>query len=263
MPLELFQIDAFSARPFGGNPAAVVPLDAWLPDATLQAIAAENNLSETAFCVPAGAAWQLRWFTPTVEVELCGHATLATAHALYTHLGYSGAEALFDTRSGRLSVRRCADGRLELDLPARAAQPFAAPPALAAALGAVPQASLDAGAWLAVFADAAEVRALVPDLRALARLPCDGVIVTAAGSGAVDFVSRYFAPHAGIDEDPVTGSAHAVLTPYWAARLGRGRLSARQVSARGGELDCELDGARVRLRGHAVTYLRGVIELPD
>ncbi len=263
MRLPLFQIDAFAERVFQGNPAAVCPLEAWLPEALMQAIAAENNLSETAFCVPEGEGYGLRWFTPLKEIDLCGHATLATAHVLFEHLGFAGAEIVFSTRSGALRVTRAGD-RLAMDFPAKAVEPCAAPAALIEGLGRMPLEVYGGRDYLAVFADAAEVRALTPDPRRLAELDRHGVIVTAPGGaedGDVDFVSRFFVPKFGVDEDPVTGSAHCSLTPFWAARLGKATLEARQVSRRGGRLQCTLAGERVILRGRAVTYMAATIEV--
>ena len=263
MRLPLFQIDAFAERVFQGNPAAVCPLEAWLPEALMQAIAAENNLSETAFCVPEGEGYGLRWFTPLKEIDLCGHATLATAHVLFEHLGFAGAEIVFSTRSGALRVTRAGD-RLAMDFPAKAVEPCAAPAALIEGLGRMPLEVYGGRDYLAVFADAAEVRALRPDPRRLAELDRHGVTVTALGGaedGDVDFVSRFFVPKFGVDEDPVTGSAHCSLTPFWAARLGKATLEARQVSRRGGRLQCTLAGERVILRGRAVTYMAATIEV--
>ena len=263
MRLPLFQIDAFAERVFQGNPAAVCPLEAWLPEALMQAIAAENNLSETAFCVPEGESYGLSWFTPLKEIDLCGHATLATAHVLFEHLGFAGAEIVFSTRSGALRVTRAGD-RLAMDFPAKAVEPCAAPAALIEGLGRMPLEVYGGRDYLAVFADAAEVRALTPDPRRLAELDRHGVIVTAPGGaedGDVDFVSRFFVPKFGVDEDPVTGSAHCSLTPFWAARLGKATLEARQVSRRGGRLQCTLAGERVILRGRAVTYMAATIEV--
>ena len=263
MRLPLFQIDAFAERVFQGNPAAVCPLEAWLPEALMQAIAAENNLSETAFCVPEGEGYGLRWFTPLKEIDLCGHATLATAHVLFEHLGFAGAEIVFSTRSGALRVTRAGD-RLAMDFPAKAVEPCVAPGALIEGLGRAPLEVYGGRDYLAVFADAAEVRALRPDPRRLAELDRHGVTVTALGGaedGDVDFVSRFFVPKFGVDEDPVTGSAHCSLTPFWAARLGKATLEARQVSRRGGRLQCTLAGERVILRGRAVTYMAATIEV--
>ncbi|MCA9648591.1 MAG: PhzF family phenazine biosynthesis protein [Myxococcales bacterium] len=262
MKLPLYQVDAFTERPFAGNPAAVCPLPRWLDDALLQAIAAENNLSETAFLVPQGDDWELRWFTPAAEVDLCGHATLATAFVLLRQ--HPGRERLrFHTReAGLLTVERRGD-ELVMDLPARPTKPVPIPPGLVEALGGVEPVELRrAVKTMAVFEDEATVRALDPDLVYLVTMEGDGLIVTAPGD-EVDFVSRYFAPHVGIDEDPVTGSAHCNLTPYWAERLGKASLRARQVSARGGELGCTLRGDRVELAGRAALYLEGTIELPD
>ena len=265
MPLPLYWIDAFTDRVFGGNPAGVVPLSAWPDDALLQKIAFENGLSETAFFVrTAPDRFHLRWFTPLVEVDLCGHATLATAHVLFRELGQPGERVVFDSKSGPLTVTRRADGRLELDFPTRPGAPVDdAPVALAAGLGRTPDSVLrSARMWLCVYPRAADVVALRPDHAALATsgLSPGRIIVTAAGDDC-DFVSRFFAYDAGLAEDPVTGSAHCTLVPYWAARLGRTVLHARQVSARGGELWCELAGDRVKIAGHAVLYLRGTIEV--
>jgi PhzF family phenazine biosynthesis protein len=259
MKIPLFQVDAFTGRVFGGNPAAVCPLEAWLDDAKMQAIAAENNLAETAFFVEAGGHYDLRWFTPTTEVDLCGHATLATAHVLFSLLEEPGEMVAFETRSGRLTVSR--DGkRLVMDFPALVPEPWDPSDALNAALGAAPAEVLGKVNCVAVYASEAEVRGLAPDIGLVAALPYEGVIVTAPGE-AVDFVSRYFAPKCGIPEDPVTGSAHCELAPYWAKRLGRACLTARQVSARGGELDCEVKGDRILITGRAVTYLEGIIDV--
>jgi PhzF family phenazine biosynthesis protein len=262
--LDLYQVDAFARSVFAGNPAAVVPLAAWLDDATLQAIAAENALSETAYLVPRpDGAYDLRWFTPRHEVDLCGHATLASASVVLETLQPTLDEVAFHTRSGMLVVRR--DGeRFVMDLPAAATTVVAEPPgALLDALGVRPlEVRAGADKFLAVFADERTVVGLRPDMPLLESLHPRGVIATAPGDD-VDFVSRYFAPSYGIPEDPVTGSAHCLLVPYWHERLKRTRLRARQVSARGGELACEYRGARVHLAGHAVRYLEGVIHLPD
>ncbi|MDP1579552.1 MAG: PhzF family phenazine biosynthesis protein [Candidatus Didemnitutus sp.] len=259
MKLPLYWIDAFSPVVFAGNPAAVVPLTAWPADALMQRIAFENGLAETAFFVPIEPGrYHLRWFTPSAEVDLCGHATLASAFVLFTQLGFAGERLTFDSRSGPLPVRRLPDGKLELDFPSRPAVPVTPPPALLRGLGATPAEYAQAQANLAVFATAAEIRAIRPDFATLATLEQYGTIVTAPGEDC-DFVSRFFAPRVGVPEDPVTGSAHCVLTPYWAARLGKNRLHARQLSARGGEVFCELRGDRVGLAGHAALYLRGEI----
>jgi predicted PhzF superfamily epimerase YddE/YHI9 len=261
MELRLFQVDAFASAVFGGNPAAVMPLDRWLPDALLQSIAAENNLAETAFFVPNRDGFDLRWFTPTVEVDLCGHATLATAFVLWERLGYAAGQISFDTRSGRLHVTR-SGGRLWLDFPSRPLPAGPIPDALAGALGGAPVECLSGWVHILVYATAAEVAALQPDMRALRAVDHFAVIATAPGEDC-DFVSRFFAPRQGIDEDPVTGSAHCSLTPYWASRLGRAELRARQISSRGGELICRLDGDRVRIGGRAVLYLEGTASLPE
>lgn len=264
MQLNLFQVDAFAEQVFAGNPAAVCPLEAWLPEALMQSIAAENNLSETAFFVPEGEEggnYGLRWFTPQKEIDLCGHATLASAHVLFEHLGFAGQRLDFSTRSGVLTVSR-ADNVLALDFPAKTVEPCAAPAALIEGLGAVPCEVHGGRDYLAVFASEEAVRALTPDPRRLAELDRHGVIVTApGGDGEVDFVSRFFAPKFGVDEDPVTGSAHCSLTPFWAARLGKATLEARQVSRRGGRLQCTLSGERVILRGRAVTYMTATISV--
>ena len=259
MRLQIFQIDAFTDTVFGGNPAAVCPLDSWLDDATMQAIAYENNLSETAFFVPANGAYALRWFTPLAEVDLCGHATLASAHVVFHHLLPHANSVAFDTRSGRLDVTRGDDG-LTMDFPALAAHVVDAPPAdLSRGLGAEPVAVLADMDYLALFETEAQIRAIEPNLAALARLDeRRGVIATAPGESA-DFVSRFFSPRLGVPEDPVTGSAHCMLAPFWAERLGRTTLRAHQVSARGGVVRCTVAGDRVRLAGRAVQYLQGTI----
>jgi PhzF family phenazine biosynthesis protein len=265
--IPCYQVDAFTHRPFAGNPAAVCPLETWLPDATLQAIAAENNLSETAFFVPRGSDFDLRWFTPGTEVDLCGHATLASAFVLMTVREPGRTSVRFHSKSGPLDVTRAGD-RYTLDFPARKAAPIPPPPALGAALhlSAPAEAVLKARDLVVVLPRAEDVRALVPDFAAIAALDAFAVMVTASGTGSdgdVDFVSRFFAPAKGVPEDPVTGSAHCTLTPYWVERLGRTRLRARQVSARGGELECALVGDRVRMTGGAVMTRSGVFHLGD
>jgi PhzF family phenazine biosynthesis protein len=266
MKLPLYWVDAFTDQPFHGNPAAVVPLEQWLPDVTMQRIAFENGLAETAFFVRTGPdRFHLRWFTPVVEVDLCGHATLAAAFTLFTQLDFANEVVTFDSRSGPLLVTRQAGGRLELDFPASSPRPgldAATSQLVAGALGRAPEwlgeSTLD---LFAVVPDEATVRALQPDFAKVATAGRRGLIVTASARAGCDFVSRFFAPQSGITEDPVTGSAHCALVPYWAARLGKTRLHARQVSARGGELFCELRGDRVGIAGHAVLYLRGEIEI--
>jgi PhzF family phenazine biosynthesis protein len=259
MSIPYYQIDTFTCRPFSGNPAGVCLLADWLPDTTLQSIAAENNLAETAFVVQRDSFFDLRWFTPTLEMDLCGHATLAPAHVIFRHLGYRGAVVRFQTRSGELTVS-LHEGLLTLDLPARPAAPCEIPQELNEALGANATAVAKARDYLAVFDSEQAIRSLQPDMAALMHLDCLGIIVTAPGDDC-DFVSRFFAPRAGIPEDPVTGSAHCTLTPYWAQRLGRPRLRARQISLRGGELVCEHRGERVGVGGHAVTYSSGFLHV--
>ncbi|MHB8873649.1 MAG: PhzF family phenazine biosynthesis protein [Myxococcaceae bacterium] len=263
MELPLYQVDAFAAAAFAGNPAAVMPLDAWPDDPTLLAIAQENNLSETAFLValpPGGPAdYHLRWFTPALEVDLCGHGTVAAAHVLFRHLSHPRSEVSFQTRSGRLRVTR--DGEtLTLALPVREGAPEPLARELCDALRARPREVVMAHDLMAVFPSAAHVHAVRPDFEALCRLAPSGFIVTAPGLDC-DFVSRYFAPREGVNEDPVTGSAHCTLVPYWAKRLGKTELRAKQISARGGELLCRLVGDEVLLSGRAVTYLRGTVFL--
>ena len=261
MKLPLYQVDAFASRAFAGNPAAVVPLERWLPDDVLQAIATENNLSETAFFVGANGDYHIRWMTPTDEVDLCGHATLASAWVVFHRLEPGRTEVAFRSKSGVLRVG--ADGeRFALDFPARPAEAVgaAAPEAVAAALGRAPSTLLAARDYLAVFESEDDVRALAPDMARVAALDRMAVIATAPGRDC-DFVSRFFGPAVGVPEDPVTGSAHCTLVPYWSKRLGRSRLFARQVSRRGGELWCEDRGDRVKVAGHAALYLTGTIEI--
>ena len=260
--LRYFHVDSFAQTPFAGNPAGVCPLETPLPAALMQQIAAENSLAETAFFVPrAGttAEFDLRWFTPTVEIDLCGHATLAAAHVLFQHLGFTGEQVTFHSQSGPLRVSREADGRLTLDFPSRPPQELLGhPTGLSDALGATPLRVLAARDLLAVFSSEAEVRALTPNFARIAALEYVGVIATAPGSEGIDFVSRFFAPRVGVPEDPVTGSAHSILIPYWAEKLGKTELRARQISPRGGDLWCRLrDGGRVDISGYAVTYAAG------
>jgi predicted PhzF superfamily epimerase YddE/YHI9 len=265
MKLPFFWIDAFTDRVFSGNPAGVVPLDAWIPDALMQQIAFENGLAETAFSVRTGEdRFHLRWFTPKLEVDLCGHATLATAFTLFELLGHKSNRVIFDSRSGSLAAARLDSGLIELDFPARRALPVppaANPPGLLAGLRVQPvELYLAKGCsnYLAIYDSVETVRMLKPDFQALASLGDVRAIATARGVDC-DFVSRFFAPGAGIPEDPVTGSAHCTLVPYWAARLGKKKLHARQISARGGELLCELKDERVHMAGSCVCYLRGDI----
>lgn len=261
MKLKQYQIDAFAMQVFEGNPAAICPLDGWLDDRVLQAIAEENNLSETAFFVPTETGFHLRWFTPVTEVDLCGHATLAAAHVIFAILGYSKDVVRFATRSGELSVQR-KDGLLAMDFPAIRAQPCAAPQALIEGLGQRPLEVLAADDYIAVLDSEEAVRNLSPDQSRLRELDLRGVIVTARGR-EVDFVSRFFAPKYGIPEDPVTGSAHCELAPYWAELFERHSLRARQVSRRGGDVHCELKGDRVILSGGAVTFMEATIDTGD
>jgi PhzF family phenazine biosynthesis protein len=258
MNVPIYQVDAFSSKLFGGNPAAICPLDEWLPDATLQAIAAENNLSETAFYIPKNGGYHLRWFTPAVEVDLCGHATLATAHVIMEiRREISNGRVAFESKSGELIVHR--DGELyALDFPARPATECKVDERLFDALGVKPKLVLGAADLLCVFDTEAEVLALKPNMERLAAIDVFATIITAPGSDC-DFVSRFFAPAQGIHEDPVTGRAHCTLIPYWAARLGKTKMFARQVSRRGGELWCEHRGDRVSIAGRAVKYLEGTI----
>jgi len=261
MRLPLFQIDAFADRPFAGNPAAVMVLEAWLPDPMMQAIAVENNLAETAFIVQGADAWQIRWFTPELEIDLCGHATLASAWVAFHELGHPGDSIRFRSMSGMLKVDQEGD-RLVLDFPSRPPVPCEPPPGLFEALGISARPVAKARDHFVVLNSEAELAALKPDFSALDKVDCFGVIVTAPGD-SVDFVSRFFTPAAGIPEDPVTGSAHCTLIPYWAERLGKAVLNARQISQRGGDLACELKGDRVAIGGRAVKVLQGEFFLPD
>jgi PhzF family phenazine biosynthesis protein len=261
MNISLFQLDAFTGTLFRGNPAAVCPLDTWLDDSLLQSIAAENNLSETAFLARRQGGFDIRWFTPADEVDLCGHATLASAYVLFHFLEPSLRSVEFGSRSGRLRAARRDGDLISLDFPRTDLRPSDPMPALSEALGAAPQELWIAGCnLLALFASEGEVRSLRPDMPKVAGLECQGVIATAAGTGC-DFVSRYFAPRVGVPEDPVTGSSHCALIPLWAERLGKDALRALQVSARGGEIFGTLRGDRVDLAGRAVLYLRGTIDV--
>jgi len=258
MKLRIFQVDAFTAKPFAGNPAAVVPLDEWLPDETMQNIALENNLSETAFFVAKGEGnYDLRWFTPTFEIDLCGHATLGSAYAIFEVLGTDAQVLRFQTKSGEITVERTG-GQLVLDFPSRPAMPAEMPEGLAEAIGREPKEVYRSRDYMLVYDSEDDITAIDPDFSALAKIKTHAVIVTAPGKTS-DFVSRFFAPEAGINEDPVTGSAHCNLIPYWAERLGKTELFARQLSSRGGELHCSLQGDRVRIGGSAVLYLEGDI----
>jgi PhzF family phenazine biosynthesis protein len=260
MKIPIYQVDAFTENIFSGNPAAVCPLDSWLPDELMQKIAMENNLSETAFFVRTGNTFEIRWFTPGTEVDLCGHATLASAHVLFNHLGYEEDIIFLQSKSGNLRVKN-EDELLVLDFPAGFYESITTPSKLTKALGREP---LEAGKALdflmAVYYDEKFIENLKPDFQLLKELPYHAIIVTSA-SKKVDFVSRMFAPSIGIDEDPVTGSAHTILTPYWSHKLGKVSMHARQISARGGDLYCKISGDRVEIGGKAVTYLVGEIEV--
>jgi PhzF family phenazine biosynthesis protein len=260
MRIPLYQVDAFTGELFRGNPAAICPLDQWLPDETMQSIAAENNLAETAYYIPNGKGYHLRWFTPGVEVDLCGHATLAAAHVILSIRRESDSSRVsFQSKSGELIVDREGD-LYALDFPARPPAECPFDPALIEALGAKPKQILAARDYLCVFENEEEVRALKPNMDKLAAIDRFATIVTAPGTDC-DFVSRFFAPAKGVPEDPVTGSAHCTLIPYWSKRLGRTKLHARQVSKRGGELFCEHRGDRVKIAGKAVKFLEGHIEV--
>ena len=264
MEIPIYQVDAFARGVFTGNPAAVCPLKSWLPDATMQAIAMENNLSETAFFVKEGADYHLRWFTPNVEVDLCGHATLASAWVIFEKLEPGRPSVTFRTLSGELHVTRRLD-LLALDFPARPPERVGAASGLVEALGGNPLEIWASRDYMVVYDTEQQIRDLAPDMGLLAQLDRFAVIVTAPGEPGgeprCDFVSRFFAPAHGVAEDPVTGSSHCTLIPYWAARLKKQRLMARQVSQRGGELFCELLGDRVSIAGRAALFLEGVIKL--
>jgi PhzF family phenazine biosynthesis protein len=261
MSVAIYQVDAFAQRRFTGNPAAVMILDAFADDAVLQAVAAENNLAETAFLVADGEDFQLRWFTPTVEVPLCGHATLASAAVVMERLSPGRRSVVFHSASGPLLVERTPTGYV-MNFPARLSEPARVPPALAEALG---ETAIDVVAdefnYLVLLERTEMVRRLTPDIAAIAKLGLSGVIVTAPGDEGYDFVSRYFAPAKGIPEDPVTGGAHCALAPYWAKRLGKSSFRAFQASKRGGEVLCRLVGDRVELEGACMFYLEGRAEL--
>lgn len=268
MPYPIYQLDAFTDQLFSGNPAAVMPLQEDLPDETLLALAGENNLSETAFIIRlAGnkkADFSIRWFTPGIEVPLCGHATLASAWVIFNLLEWPGDRVSFQSKSGLLGVNKGADGWLTLDFPNLPYQERLTPTAIKEALDGVPELAYfvpNDTNYMVVLADEAAVKAAEPDLRTLKTLGNQGLIITAPGQDC-DFVSRYFAPGAGVDEDPVTGSIHSVLVPYWAEKLGKTQLDARQVSRRGGSLRCELIGDRVAIAGQAVLYMAGSVHLP-
>jgi PhzF family phenazine biosynthesis protein len=258
MNLKIYQLDAFTDKVFGGNPAAVVPLTEWISDELMQKIALENNLAETAFYVLEEDKYHIRWFTPTVEVDLCGHATLATAYQIFHYENYSNSIIEFTSRSGILKVEKQGD-LLELDFPMDKLTPSETPQALIEALGATPKETIKGLTdYMLVFENEDQIKSFKPDLRKIASVKCRGIMVTAKGD-EVDFVSRFFGPASGVDEDPVTGSAHTTLTPYWAKVLGKTTLSAKQVSSRGGELMCTLVGDRVKIAGKVTPYLMGEI----
>jgi PhzF family phenazine biosynthesis protein len=255
MKIPLYQIDAFADQPFTGNPAAICPLQTWLDDATMQNMAMENNLSETAFFVGGDGKYDLRWFTPGSEVDLCGHATLASSHVIFNRLEPTQDKLTFSTKSGDLVVTRQGE-LMEMNFPSRPPEAMETNAVLMQALGGNPVAALQSRDYFVVYETEAEVAALTPDFGAMAGLDKWATIVTAPGD-TCDFVSRFFAPGEGIDEDPVTGSAHCTLIPYWADRLGKSEMLARQISARGGELHCRLEGDRVAIAGKAREVLVG------
>jgi predicted PhzF superfamily epimerase YddE/YHI9 len=261
MRTPLFQVDAFTSRLFAGNPAAVMPMERFPSDSVMQAVAAENNLAETAFIVPEGEDYRLRWFTPTVEVPLCGHATLASAAVVMERLKPGRTSVVFHSASGALTVTRKI-GAYVMDFPVRLSERVAIPPGMEEALGARPlEVYVNSFNYMAVLDRPKAVRSLEPAMAGIAKLDRGGVIVTAPGDGHYDFVSRYFAPAKGIPEDPVTGSAHCMLVPYWARRLGKTSFQAFQASRRGGEVACRLHGERVELEGACVFYLEGMAEI--
>jgi PhzF family phenazine biosynthesis protein len=262
MRIPLFIVDAFTEKVFSGNPAAICFMEHWMEDGVLQNIAAENNLPETAFLVRQDGYYDLRWFSPTVEIDLCGHATLASAFAIFTFFDTAAQSIAFKTASGVLQVKQD-QGLISMDFPARKPTPSASTSLICEALGITPQEVYESRDLLAILADENQVRLLKPDLAKISRIEnVLGVIVSARGD-TVDFVSRFFAPRAGIPEDPVTGSAHCTLVPFWAGRLGKTRLHARQLSQRGGDLYCEDRGERVMISGRAVLYSQGEINIPE
>ncbi len=260
MRIKLYQVDAFTDKLFSGNPAGVCPLDEWIPDELMQNIAFENNLAETAFFVNNGIDYEIRWFTPLTEVDLCGHATLASSHVLFEHLDYNRKEILFHSRSGELKVRKD-NGRLTLNFPADIIKKIDIPDDLIKAIGKKPiEAYKGKTDYLLVYLTQKEIEEINPDFEMVKKSGVRGVIATASGD-KVDFVSRFFAPSVGVNEDPVTGSAHTTLTPYWARVLGKKELTAMQLSKREGNLICKLINDRVEISGYAVTYLEGIIKI--
>lgn len=258
--MRLFQVDAFNNQFFSGNPAAVVPLDSWISNDLMQAIAEENNLSETVFFVPNGEDFDIKWFTPTCEIDLCGHATLAAAHILFTEMNYSRDELIFNSKSGKLRVSKD-QGWYALNFPSEDVKEIKIPDLLEAALDCRVAACFQ-GKWkmMVLLDKESTIEQLSPDFGLLSKLDAPGIIVTAKGN-EVDFVSRFFAPRLGINEDPVTGSAHTLLIPFWAKRLNKNELKALQISKRMGVLKCRFLTNRVEMCGEAITYLRGNIEL--
>lgn len=259
MKLPIYQIDAFAEKVFSGNPAAVCPLHEWLSDEIMQSIAEENNLSETAFFVPTERGFHIRWFTPVAEVDLCGHATLASAYVIFTLLGYEKSEILFESKSGPLKVTK-SGVLLVMDFPSQPPVKCEIPEEIVQAFNGMPIECLKAEDYIVVFGSEDEIRAAQPELSLLKNVDLRGVVITAQ-SNRYDFVSRFFAPKLGVDEDPVTGSSHTQLVPYWSKVLGVKKLHAKQVSSRGGELFCELAGNRVLIAGKAIKYLTGEIEI--
>ncbi len=258
MQLPIFQIDAFASKTFKGNPAAVVPLNEWLSDETMQNIAMENNLAETAFFVPTQVGFEIRWFTPLTEVDLCGHATLAAAHVIFEEAEFSSNEIRFGSRSGILTVKKDGD-KLQLNFPADTFSDVEIPTGIIEAIGEAPvQAYKGKTDYLLIYKNEEVIRQITPNFHLLKNTNARGIIVSAPGN-EVDFASRFFAPAVGIDEDPVTGSAHTTLTPFWATKLGKSKLTAQQLSTRGGELEVELLDDRVLISGKAITYLQGEI----
>ena len=260
MKLQIFQVDAFASNLFKGNPAAVVPLTEWLPDEVLQQIASENNQSETALFIPEGDHFYIRWFTPKAEVRLCGHATLATAHILFNELNFEGEQIEFNSKSGILTVKKVRD-KLQLNFPADFALAVEPIPIFTIAFGIQPLATFKGRTdYLLLFDSEETIQNIKPNIQLLLESDARGIMVTAKGND-VDFVSRFFAPAVGVNEDPVTGSAHTTLIPFWSKRLKKAEMTALQLSARGGQLWCTLSGDRVLIAGKAVTYLRGAIEI--
>ncbi len=258
--MKLYQVDAFAEHVFSGNPAAVVPLQEWLPDAVMQNIAMENNLSETAFFIPKGDDYHIRWFTPSTEVNLCGHATLASAHVLFSHMGYQSESITFHSKSGLLKVTRN-ESLIILDFPASDLVEADLPENTEHILGVMPEICIQGSEDLMmIFKHEQDIKNLQPDFTAIGRLNYRGLIATAP-SKEFDFVSRFFAPAVGVNEDPVTGSAHTVLIPYWAERLNKTEMVAKQISRRGGIIHCKYRGDRVDIGGYATTYLIGEIAI--